>query len=308
MKISATVGARDNLTNYANNFVPSWGYPTSDLALTAGLNGTLSEVAIPTGRLSARNQEDVLDYLNKVVEFESQEPAPWMKRIIHFGGGGNQFEQSLFAGFLNNYRNIAQDTCFGGSVSSFFKTTTDPIQLNLSDSIAYLITNGVSLMTFFGHASSTGFDVNIDSPSNYSNQGRYPLLVGNSCYTGNIHLPTSFSTSEEFVLVPEAGVIGFIAKADLGAPFYLNIWTENFYRQTFQANYGGSIGQNMKRAVQEFQSETQNLITENTALTFSLHGDPAIVLNSFAKPDYSISVDDLVFAPITLLLSLNHFR
>ncbi|MFT4779884.1 MAG: hypothetical protein ACI923_002427 [Flavobacteriales bacterium] len=308
MKISATVGARDNLTNYANNFVPSWGYPTSDLALTSGLNGTLSEVAIPTGRLSARNQEDVLDYLNKVVEFESQEPAPWMKRIIHFGGGANQFEQSLFAGFLNSYRNIAQDTCFGGSVSSFFKTTTDPIQLNLSDSIAFLITDGVSLMTFFGHASSTGFDVNIDAPSNYNNQGRYPLLIGNSCYTGNIHLPTSFSTSEEFVLVPEAGVIGFIAKADLGAPAYLNIWTENFYLQTFQANYGGSIGQNMKRAVQEFQSETQNLITENTALTFSLHGDPAIVLNAFAKPDYSISVDDLVFAPNNITSELESFQ
>ncbi len=308
MKISATVGARDNLIHYQNNLVPSWGYPTSDLAFTSGLNGTLSEVAIPTGRLSAKNQEEVLDYLNKVVEFENQEPAPWMKRIIHFGGGGNQFEQSLFATYLNSYANIAQDTCFGGSVSSFFKTTTDPIQLNLSDSISYLITNGVSLMTFFGHASSTGFDVNIDSPSNYNNQGKYPLLIGNSCYTGNIHLPTSFSTSETFVLVPEAGVIGFIAKADLGAPSYLNIWTENFYKQTFQENYGASIGQNMKRAVQQFQSETQNLITENTALTFSLHGDPAIVLNSFEEPDYSVGVDDIVFAPNNITSELESFQ
>ena len=308
MKISATVGARDNPINYQNNLVPSWGYPTSDLVFTSGLDGTLSEVAIPTGRLSAKSPEEVLNYLNKVVEFEAQEPAPWMKRVIHFGGGGNQFEQTLFATYLNNYSSVVQDTCFGGKVSSFFKTTTDPIQLNLSDSISYLISDGVSLMTFFGHASSTGFDVNIDSPSSYDNQGKYPLLIGNSCYTGNIHLPTDFSTSETFVLAPNAGTIGFIAKADLGAPSYLNIWTDNFYRQTFQANYGGSIGQNMKRAVQQFQSETQNLITENTALTFSLHGDPSIVLNSFEEPDFTVSVEDIIFEPENVTSDLESFQ
>lgn len=308
MKLSVTPMARDNPEFYARNLIPSWGYPTSDLTFTSGLNGSIAEPAIPTGRLAAQNIEEALDYLNKVIEFESQEPAPWMKRVMHFGGGGNSFEQNLFVTYLGNYRQIVQDTCFGGDVFSFFKTTTDPIQLNVSDSIQFMINDGVSLMTFFGHASSTGFDVNIDSPSSYDNQGKYPLLIGNSCYTGNIHLPNGESTSENFVLVPNAGVIGFIAKGDLGAPSYLNIWTENFYRQCFQQNYGGSIGQNMKRAVQSFQSPNMNLLLENTALTFALHGDPAIVLNAWEEPDLEVRIDDIVFDPPEVSAELETFE
>ena len=103
----------------------------------------------------------------------------------------------------------------GAVVHSFFKDTAEPVQLNVSDSIQMLINTGASVMTFFGHASSTGFDQNIDAPENYSNQGKYPLLIGNSCYTGNVHLAVAQSASERFVLAANRGVIGFLAKGDL---------------------------------------------------------------------------------------------
>ena len=308
MNISSTVGARNNEDKYARNLVPSYGHPTSDLAFTAGLNGTLYEAAIPSGRLSAVDNEAVLDYLNKVVEFESAERAEWMKNVLHFGGGGNQFEQSLFRGYLENYENIVEDVCFGGDVFSFYKSSTDPIQISVSDSIQLLIEEGVSLMTFFGHASSTGFDVNIDSPATYDNQGKYPLLIGNSCYTGNIHLSQGLSTSEEFVLAPNAGVIGFIAKGDLGLPSYLNTWTSSFYDQVFRTNYGKSLGQCMVGAVQAFQGNFQNLYSENAALTFALHGDPSIVLNSWPKPDLVVAPEDISFVPENLNSALDNFE
>lgn len=307
MKISATEGSRNNPERYAQNLIPSWGHPTSDLAYTAGLVDTQVDVAIPIGRIAAKNEEEVLNYLNKVAEFEAQAPAEWMKHIIHFGGGSTGYEQGLFAGYLADYKVLAEDTCFGGEVFSFFKDSTDPIQLSLSDSIQYLIEEGVSLMTFFGHASSTGFDINIDSPSSYNNQGKYPLLIGNSCYTGNIHLPTSNSTSEVFTLAPNAGTIGFIAKGDLGIPAYLDVWTEQFYRQNFQTHYGESIGQNMQAAVRAFQGNVQNLYTANAALTFALHGDPAIVLNAWEKPDMAVSLEDISFNPPQVTADLDSF-
>jgi hypothetical protein len=308
MNISSTVGARNNEDKYARNLVPSYGHPTSDLAFTAGLNGTLFEADIPTGRLAAADNEAVFDYLNKVIEFESTEPQAWMKNVLHFGGGGNQFEQSLFRGYLQNYENIVEDVCFGGDVFSFYKSSTDPIQISVSDSIQLLIEEGVSLMTFFGHASSTGFDVNIDSPATYDNQGKYPLLIGNSCYTGNIHLSQGLSTSEEFVLAPNAGVIGFIAKGDLGLPSYLNIWTNSFYDQIFRSSYGSSIGQCMQGAVQAFQGNFQNLYSENAALTFALHGDPSLVLNSWPKPDLVLAPENVSFVPENLNSALESFE
>ncbi|NNE55900.1 MAG: hypothetical protein HKN32_07765, partial [Flavobacteriales bacterium] len=286
MDVSGTSGARNDPEKYAQNLVPAWGWPTSDLPMTVGLGDTFTEAAIPTGRLAAKNQEEVLKYLNKVVEFEAQPAAEWMKNVMHFGGGGTENEQELFRYYLGQYEDIVEDTCFGGFTHSFYKTSTDPIQFNLSDSIDDLIGNGVSLMTFFGHASSTGFDQNIDSPSSYDNAGKYPLLIGNSCYTGNIHLASSQSTSEEFVLADQRGVIGFLAKPDLGVPAYLNMYTLNFYKQIFQKGYGQSVGQSMQGAVRDFQLDLDDLYRVNTALTFSLHGDPAITLNPQPHPDF----------------------
>lgn len=307
MDISATPGARNNPELYAANHVPTWGWPASDLPFTSGLDGTLTEPAIPTGRLAAKHQDHVLDYLNKVVEFESQPAAEWMKNVLHFGGGGNEYEQGLFKNYLEEYRTILEDTCFGGIAHSFYKSTTDPIQLNLSDSINLLINEGASLMTFFGHASSTGFDQNIDSPSSYDNQGKYPLLVGNSCYTGNIHLGSGLSTSEEFVLADQRGVIGFIAKGDLGAPAYLNMFTLNFYKRLFQKNYGGTIGQAMKGSVQDFQTNLADDLRVNTALTFGLHGDPSLRLNAHAAPDYKIEASSIFFEPSEVTAQIDSF-
>ncbi len=303
---SATVGARNDVVKYQHNLIPTWGYPGSDIVFTTGLDGTMTEPAIPTGRLAAQNQQQVLEYLNKVVEHESQAPALWQKNILHFGGGSLQFEQNIFKTYLNNYKNIAQDTCFGGRVYSFFKNTQDPIQLTVSDSIQLLINQGVSLMTFFGHASATGFDQNIDSPQSYNNQGKYPLLIGNSCYTGNIHLAESESTSENFVLVPDRGVIGFLAKSDLGIPSYLNYFTDNFYREIFTDSYGKSIGTCMKEAIRNFQ-QPDDFYRENVAHTFALHGDPALKLYTWDKPDYSTSQAQIFFAPDEINATQNTF-
>ncbi|MDH5296775.1 MAG: C25 family cysteine peptidase, partial [Nitrospirota bacterium] len=306
MNISATVGARNNPDYYAKNLVPSWGYPGSDLVFTAGLAGTNLEAAIPTGRLAAQNTDHVLLYLNKVVELENQPPALWQKNVLHFGGGSAAWEQSIFVNYLNVYKSIISDTSFGGKVYTFLKNTTDAWQINLADSVQLLINEGVSLMTFFGHASSTGFDQNIDSPLNYNNQGKYPLLVGNSCYTGNIHLGDGQSTSESFVLVPDRGVIGFIAKPDLGQPFYLSLWSENFFRELFQKNYGKSIGQCMVEAVKDIQMNTDPLRI-NIVLTMTLHGDPSVHLYPWPKPDYSVAAERVFFDPIEVTAQAETF-
>jgi hypothetical protein len=304
--VNGVTGSRNNPDKYERNLVPTWGYPGSDAAFTAGLAGTVHQQAIPTGRLAATSNSQVLEYLNKVIEHETQQPDLWQKNILHFGGGTIEFEQNMFRNFLNSYKAIARDTSMGAQVYSFFKNTTDPIQMNVSDSIQLLINEGVSIMTFFGHASSTGFDQNIDSPQSYNNQGKYPLLIGNSCYTGNIHLGTNESASEMFVLVPNRGMIGFLAKTDLGLPGFLDLYTNQFYRQICQENYGQSIGKCMKRAVENFQVEN-NLYRANTAYNFALHGDPAVRIHPHALPDYRVTNQNIFFSPEDITASMSSF-
>lgn len=291
---------RNNTENFTNNLVPTFGWPGSDNMFSTGLGGNYSP-RIATGRLSANTNEQVMAYLNKVSIYESQPPAEWMKHFMHFSGGANATEQTLFKNYIQGYKTIVEDTCYGAKVHSFSKNSDLPIEIALSDSIADRIAEGVTMMTFFGHATGNSFDYSIDNPENLVWNDHYPFFVGNSCYTGNIHLPGQDSGSEDFVLIPNKGAIGFLANVTLGEASSLNIYTYQFYNQIGRYNYGKPVGEQIKQAVQSMQTSTDDEVI-NTGLIMTLMGDPAIVLNAFDQPDYSVSEQDIFIQPEELNL------
>jgi hypothetical protein len=284
---------------WARNLVPTFGYPPCDNSFTAGLNGTLWEPAIPTGRIAARDSAQAQWYLNKVIAYESQLPGEWMKYVLHFGGGTTVGEQQQFSGYLGNYENIIEDTSFGGTVQTYLKTSSSPIQINQSDSLRDRIEAGVSIMTFFGHASGTGFDQSIDDPTTYNNVNRYPFLLANSCYAGDIHSP-GISSSEAFTLIDQKGTIGYLASVGLGIPTFLNLYSTNIYKSVGQTLYGKSIGECIKWSVTQAEnSYPHDIFLKTTLMEMTLEGDPAVVINSFPKPDYQITNADVWFDQFT---------
>jgi len=297
---------RKDTLAFAQCLVPTIGAPASDNIFTAGLNGTILQTAVPLGRLSARNNETGFAYLDKVMLFESQQPQTWMKQTLHFGGGGTTSEQTTFANYLQLYENTISDTSFGAHVNTVLKNTSAPIQINVSEEITNRINNGVSMMTFFGHASGSGFDINIDSPDKYENYGKYPLILASSCFIGNIHT-TGFSNSEEFVLIPELGSIAYIASTTTGVAAYLNAFNKKFYKHMFQSNYGSSIGLNLSRAISDIQGNGADPLMIANCLEMTIHGDPSLVLNSYEKPDLATSVENIFFEPNELTADIDSF-
>lgn len=305
--IGNLAGMRTNPDYYARNLVPSLGYPPSDNYITAGLAGTFLAPAVSTGRISARNEEEVYWYLDKLQSFESWESNVWMKNVLHFGGGTNSAEQSRFANYLNSYKNIAQDSSFGAQVYTYLKTTSEPVQINVSDEIEYLIEEeGITLMTFFAHAGSEGFDQTIDDPSNFNWNGKYPFLLGNGCYSGDFHGPNQSSTSEKYTLLDQKGVIGFLASIDLGIEGDLNAFSREFYEQFALENYGGTVGDHIKKTVNVVEAPT--VLRNYLCLGMGLQGDPAVVLNSFQLPDLAISNQDVYFTPEEITFELDSFQ
>ncbi|HTL81594.1 MAG TPA: C25 family cysteine peptidase, partial [Bacteroidia bacterium] len=286
---------RNSTYYFPMSLVPTFGYPPCDNNFTAGLNGTGWEPAIPTGRIAAQDSASVMWYLNKVMQYESNAPAEWMKYVLHFGGGSDANEQSMYAGYLNSFADTITDTLFGGHVLTYLKTTNAPIQINQSDSLRHRIEDGVSIMTFFGHASGTGFDQSIDDVSTYNNAGKYPLVIANSCYAGNIHdvIPSS---SEVFTLIDQKGTIGYIATVGLGIPGYLNEYSGRLYQSIGKINYGRPIGESIKWTVASAQAQLGNdIYLKATLKEMTFQGDPAVVINSFPKPDYEITNSDVWF-------------
>lgn len=302
--------ARRNATNYGICQVPTFGYPPSDVLLTAKISGTVGyEPGVPIGRIAANTNAEVAAYKNKVAQLESQSDALWMKNILHFAGGFDLSSQATLKYYLQQYEAIVEDTSFGGKVTTFSKTSSAPIQITASDSIRNLIETGVSIMTFFGHAAGSGFDQNIDDPSTYNWGGKYPLLVANSCYVGNIHLPPGqyITASENYTLTPYVGTIGFLATVGANVPLPLYDYTRNFLINLTQTHYGEGIGVAMKEAIKTVQVNSYDLL-KDACLEMTLHGDPSIDVNSHSLPDYALSVSQVYTSPSLITSDLDSFN
>lgn len=306
--LSYQKGYRNDPLASAACLVPSIGWPCSDMMFGLNLAGDQpAYLSVPVGRLAASTPEQVLHYLQKVESQESQPPAAWMKNILHFRGGFNQQQWNQFDAALQSFQVLAEDSFFYGKVTKFSKNSADVIQQITADSVADMIGQGVTMMTFFAHAYGGGFDITIDVPSNYDWHGKYPMILGNSCYTGNIHLYDPSSASELFVLQENAGASAFLSSTDVGLSNRLAEYSREFYKSFSQVNYGKAIGDHMRFAA--FHQLSQNTIEAlNSGETMTLHGDPALVMNSPQWPDLEVKAEDITLIPEQVTADLDSFQ
>jgi hypothetical protein len=291
------------------NLVPTFGDPPSDQMLVSRLNTPEFKPEIAIGRLAARTLDDVDLYLEKVMAHDAAQNDnlnEWTKQVIHFGGGTNASEQAQIRDALKAYEDIIEDTLFAGHVTTVLKTTSDPIQVNQSAFLQQRINNGVALMTFFAHAAGSTFDITTDEPENYNNKDKYPVMLANSCFIGDIHvLPRQYS--ERFVLLRDKGAIAFIASPNIGFIPEQSAYSIPFYRQVSSYSYGQGIGLCMKRCVDSVFFPPSWLVEQSLRLGMTLHGDPAIRLFPKSKPDLSVVQPDVSFLPSDVSTDLASF-
>jgi hypothetical protein len=312
-------GSRTNTSSYAMNGVPTFGEPASDVAITSYLTGSTWKPLIPTGRISVKTNLELTDYLSKVKEFELQQDPnsvynsdekDWQKQVLHFGGGLNLTQQSTFRGFLNSMKATIEDSNYAGNVHSYFKTSSAPIDPDLLSIVTNRIQKGVSLMTFFGHAApavASGFDINIDVASEWNNVGKYPVVLANSCWAGNMFVNTSTpSVSERFVNLPQEGAIAFIGSSADGLDQPLNTFSNDLYAQFSYWGYGKTLSEQLSNTIDTLQVTNGNsIIHETTAMQMNLLGDPLLRLNWHENPEIELTADKVSFSPEDLDLTVD---
>lgn len=309
----AQPGARKNNLSYQTNFVPSFGYPSSDAGFTARFNGDTWAPAISTGRLAAKNNQEVLAYLDKVKQHViNQDPnsvynsaaKDWQKQVLHFGGGSSAQQINQLAGYLNNLGNKVEDNRFGGNVNTYIKEDSNPFNPTVLSSVSNRINEGVSVMTFFSHASGGGFEINIDQPESWQNSGKYPVVIGNSCYTGDMFMQTAITPTERFVLIEDKGAIAFISTVKQGFINQLYLHSNALYNQFCLDGYGETLGsQLLNTANILYQTYPNNLTMQATTMQMNLHGDPMIKINHHDKPEIEITNNSVTFLPEDIDLS-----
>ena len=285
-------------------FVPGFGLPSSDNLFSA-LPGQMTP-RLATGRLSAINPGEVAIYARKLREVESQiaqsdqtiEGVDWMKQVLFLGGGQKASEQETIRRNLGYMEEIFEESKWGGNVTSVFRTSSDPIETTRQEAIFSRINEGVSIVNFYGHSSSQGFDFNIDNPDNYKNKDKYAYFISLGCYSGDAFTKER-SISERFIFLPDGGAITFAASKGLGYLGALGNYGRRLYDHMGNDLYGAGVGESIRATVADFEG-SGNFTIGILAEQFFLNGDPAYRMHPRPGPDLTIDAASVQFSPPTI--------
>jgi Peptidase family C25 len=302
------------------DLVPTFGWPSSDVCMAALPGNT--EPIIPIGRIAAVSGVEVGNYLQKIIQYEdaqkSQSPRiidkAWMKNAALVVGGSNDNESNQFLYYANGnnnpnvstaYANILYDTLFGGHSETFAKTSATIIQQANGERIAQLMQDGLGIVSYFGHSSADVLEFNLSSPEIYNNTGKYPFFNISGCNAGNFYnfdpqrLTGKLTLSEKYVFAPQKGSIAFLASTHYGIPGDLDRYNQRLFQDISYVKYGQSVGGNIKDIVNNLGGNNPNLFHQQRMHLeeINLHGDPAVKVNNFPKPDYVIEKDLVKITP-----------
>ncbi|MCH5600626.1 C25 family cysteine peptidase [Niabella ginsengisoli] len=304
------------------NLIPTFGEPTSDMLLAA--EGNSSIPLTPIGRIAAVNGNELAIYLEKIKQYEQQftpaagiEASAWKKNVIHMVGANDQYLKDLLYGYLNAHKAFIKDTFYGAEVSDFVKSSSAGGEQSAADRIKILLNGGVNLLTYFGHSSAQTLGFNMEDPVNYSNQGKYPVFHMMGCNVGNIfiwdanRLSTISTISDKYVFAKERGSIGMMAGTSFGYVYPLQQYNGALYKLMANEGYRLTLGELMQKAIINsfaIAGGETDLFVRAQAEEYLLHGDPAVKLYQFEKPDYAVEDELVSIDPGFVSVAENDFK
>ncbi|MBC8081751.1 MAG: hypothetical protein H7Z21_00945, partial [Hymenobacter sp.] len=178
--------------------------------------------------------------------------------------------------------------------------TNLPVNITLAPEV----NAGVSLITYFGHGSTTSFDLdfgNVTEPGKgYNNPGKYPVFLVNGCSANSIFRLGNNFLSEDWIFAENKGAVGFLSDSDLGFESDLDPFTTAFYKVAFNepAWYGKPIPVLQAEASRRMLSATGGAPTAIAqALNNIWLGDPALRFFAPERPDFITSNADVQIQP-----------
>ncbi len=300
--------------NFANNLVPTFGSPGSDNLWSAPTNYNYKN-RLSTGRLSAKSNLEVKEYLDKVIEYETiqntdfpcdYESRKWLKDILHIASGESGSEEVDFVNNLISYENIAESPKFGGNVLATLSSATPQV---VQSPITDYMNNGLNLITFFGHSNGEFWKYDIGEPEQYDNEGLYPFIFSSSCFVGDIHKPFTLGgeiMAENFTLAYNRGAIGYLASVRFGFPSLLHQFSTALYNNFSNTLYGEPMALCIQKSIADIY-DPEDIGIKLTSQEFTLSCDPAIKLHHFARPEYILENSSVSFDPPTLSAALDSF-
>lgn len=279
--------------------VPTYGYPATDFEFIGHFdqNSIRIDPQAAIGRVNINSNQQGLNYLDKVNEYEHKRWEGWMKEGVFLGGGASAGEQNDIEASFRFALDIYENEPFGGTPFYFQKRSSnvviDPDEATYHDRI----NDGVNLIHFFGHSTRNILDISIREARLYNNFGRYPMIVAMGCYGGDFSSGTAFSFGEQWIVEPGRGAIGYLANSSAGYLSPLSTYARVLYGFMYEDYLGRPIGEVVQRTLDQYTDSLLGVEIRNHGRQMNLQGDPALVLHHPTRVDLAVDETSVFFTP-----------
>jgi hypothetical protein len=267
----------------AINYVPSFGYPVSDVAY-ASVDTVTNLPQMYVGRIPVNNVGELTQYKSTFTSYISTQFDDWNKRFLFFTGGdpANPGQIAL----LNSVHDeivatMAKPAPIGGLTTHFYKTVSPQSDFGpfSIQEIRDAISTGGVFISYIGHSGTQTWDNSIGDPLQLKNARERPSLITDfGCSTGKFAEPLLKSFSELFVVGPTASAIAYIGNTSLGFQGIATSLPQKFYSALLKDSIvrigKAHLISKMRKVLREgFSTENGVMLYNNTLI-----GDPTVDL------------------------------
>lgn len=287
----------------AINYVPSYGYPVSDVAY-AVLDTVTNVPQLYVGRIPLNNAGELSQYLAMSAAYASTPYDDWNKRFLFFSGGDpkNGGQMALLKTAHDEIvTTMAKPAPVGGIVSHFYKTVSPQSDFGpyTSQEIEDAISAGGVFISYIGHSGTQTWDNSIGDPLQLKNsRGRFSLITDFGCSTAKFAEPLLTSFSEAFVIGPAASAIAYIGNSSLGFENIAVTLPQKFYfallRDSLTRLGKTHLTAKLRKVAQEGYTVENGIMMYNNTLV----GDPTVDIKIPRAPNL-VAQQNLTSLPVS---------
>ena len=285
------------------NLVPSFGAPVSDNWFISWNDASVYNPVLKIGRIPARTEDEVKNYLSKHKNYLAQPYSEFNKRFIFFSGGiGNNQNELDQLRNSNQFviDNFVKPAPIGGIAHHFYKTLNPNTNFGpfTVPQIQSAIDSSGLFISYLGHSGTQTWDNSITEAKQLHNiVNANPLITDFGCSTAKFAEPDVTSFSELFVTSKDGQAICYIGNSSLGFTSSSLVAPKLFYETILRDSIltiSEALNKTKTKLLTQYGSSDVNKIF---SLTNSLVGDPIISLKIPPKPNLKISTNDISFSP-----------
>ncbi|TKJ42349.1 hypothetical protein CEE37_01320 [candidate division LCP-89 bacterium B3_LCP] len=212
-----------NTYGYGGNLMPAhyiqtkaYGAVASDYWYSLLTDDLMPDLAV--GRISARTEEELTDFLDKLEKYETDpESGAWHSTHLFVSGTGGVAGTSFLSMSQDVISRLETDVMVE-------RLATDPVTSPFyggTGDLIELFDKGALVVDYNGHGAGAVWSDNslfrLENLPMLSNQGKYPFVTNFTCFIGAFDAPQqNLILGEEFIFEPQKGAIGVLGSTGLG--------------------------------------------------------------------------------------------